>query len=453
MADKRWRLSRRTFLRGAGAAIALPWLESISPVGRALASSIAPTPPTRMACLFFPNGVWQEAWIPEKTGDDFELPFSLEPLKDLKSEVLVLSGLDKANSHDGDGHYAKTANFLTGTHITKTTGKDINSGGISIDQLAAKKLGHLTPLASLELGTEPVISGIDSAVGYTRLYGSYISWETPTRPLAKEINPRMVYERMFGQRKSGSNNNAEQDDFHNLLDSALDDAHRLRKRLGRDDQFKLDEYLDAVRSVERRIEFHSKEDPREWQATSGWEKQPSPTGIPRDFAEHIRLMLDMIVLAFWSDSTRISTFMFANDVSSRNFSFVDGVRGAHHEMSHHENKAEKIEQYKRINRWHTEQFAYVLNKMRNIKEGTGTLLDNSMVLFGCGFSDGNKHDPKDLPILLGGRAGGSITPGRHIATPKGTPLCNLYVSMLERMGCPVEKFGDSTEPLWEISQG
>lgn len=401
-----------------------------------------------MAFLFFPNGVWQDAWIPKQEGADFELPFSLEPLAPHKSEVLVLSGLDKANSRDGDGHYAKTANFLTGTHITKTTGKEINCGGISVDQLAAKKIGHLTPLPSLELGTEPVISGIDSNVGYTRLYGSYISWETATRPVAKEINPRMVYERLFGDRSNQASDVRRREDFRSLLDSALSDANRLRGRLGRDDQFKLDEYLDAVRAVERRIEFYSRKEAREWQATPGWENQPVPdAGIPHDFREHIRLMLDMMVLAFWTDSTRISTFMFANDVSGRNFSFVDGVSGSHHELSHHESKKEKIEQYQRINRWHTEQFAYMLDKMRAIKEGEGTLLDNSMVVFGCGMSDGNRHDPNNLPILVGGRAGGTITPGRHIASKKNTPLCNLYVSLLERIGSPVKSFGDSTEAL------
>jgi hypothetical protein len=446
MAHKSWHISRRTFLRGAGASIALPWLGAMAPATRAFASEAAAKPPTRMAFLFFPNGVWQDAWIPKESGSEFELPFSLEPLAPYKNDVLVLSGLDKANSRDGDGHYAKTANFLTGTHVTKTTGKEINCGGISVDQLAAKTIGHLTPLPSLELGTEPVISGIDSNVGYTRLYGSYISWETATRPVAKEINPRMVYERLFGDSKQGDSK--QRDDFRSLLDAALGDAKRLRTRLGRDDQFKIDEYLDAVRSVERRIEFYSRSEPDAWKATPGWEQQPAPAaGIPHDIRDHVRLMLDMMVLAFWTDSTRISSFMFANDVSGRNFSFIDGVSGSHHEMSHHEKKQEKIEQYKRINRWHTEQFAYMLSKMREINEGEGTLLDHSMLLLGCGMSDGNKHDPNNLPIVLAGKGGGTITPGRHLASEKNTPLCNLYVSLLERIGAPVGSFGDSTAAL------
>ena len=451
MAQRRWQLSRRTFLRGTGTAMALPMLDCMAPVGRALAQSTPVKPPTRMACLFFPNGVWQDAWIPKQAGAAYELPFSLEPLAAHKSEIVVLSGLDKAHSRQGDGHYAKTANFLTGMKVTKTTGKEINCGGISVDQLVAKQIGRHTPLASLELGIDPVISGIDSNVGYTRLYGSYISWETATRPVAKEINPRMVYERLFGTRKTAADPAAaalQQADYQSLLDAALEDAKRLRTRLGRDDQFKLDEYLDSVRAVERRVEFYSKPDTREWQATPGWENQPiPPAGTPHDFREHVRLMMDMLVLAFWTDSTRVSSFMFANDVSGRNFSFLDGVSGGHHELSHHENSAEKIEQYKRINRWHAAEFAYLLDRMRAVKEGEGTLLDHSMLLFGCGMSDGNRHDPNNLPIVLAGRGGNIITTGRHIASPANTPLCNLYVSMLERMGTPVGSFGDSSGKL------
>jgi hypothetical protein len=434
-------MSRRTFLRGAGAAIALPFFESLQPVRAAGAAK----PPVRLACLFFPNGVWQDAWIPKQDGADYELPFSLAPLKDFKSEFSVLSGLDKANSRSGDGHYAKTANFLTGLTVTKTTGKEINVGGISLDQYVAAKVGRHTPLPSLELGTDPVISGIDAVVGYTRLYGSYISWRAAGVPVAKEINPRFVYERLFGA-KDGSPRR--RDDDRSLLDLALEDARGLRPRLGRDDQFKLDEYLESVRAVERRVAFASAPDDRPWKPTAPARPGDAPApGIPRDFREHVRLMLDLMALAFWSDSTRVLTFMFANDVSNRNFSFLDGVRGSHHDMSHHANKAEKIEQYRRINRWHVEQFAYLMGKLRAVKEGDGTLLDNCAVLFGSGMSDGNRHDPNNLPILLGGRAGGTIKPGRHVASPKNTPLCNLYVSLLEGVGTPVRQFGDSTGPL------
>lgn len=436
--------SRRTFLRGAGATIALPFFESLLPVRAASAVR----PPKRMAFLYFPNGAWPAALIPKKTGTDFELPFSLTPLEKLKQDVIVLSGLDKAQSRGGDGHYAKTANFLTGLHVQKTIGKDINVGSASVDQVVAQKIGDQTPLPSLELGIDPVISGTDSVVGYTRLYGSYISWRTAGAPLAKEINPRMVYERLFGGKGGASRR---RDDDRSLLDLTLEDARNLRGRLGRDDLFKLDEYLDAIRAVERRLEFASKPDRRTWKPEVAPDAAPPAAGIPHEHREHVKLMLDLMVLAFWSDSTRVVTFMFANDVSNKNFSFVDGVRGSHHDMSHHSNKPDKIEQYQRINRWHVEQFAYLLGKMKAIREGEGTLLDNALVMCGSSLSDGNRHDPNNLPILLGGRAGGTLKTGRHIASPKNTPLCNLYVSMLQHMDFPVRSFGDSTGPLAGLS--
>lgn len=435
-------VSRRRFLRGCGTALALPWMGSLLP-GRALGDQ-ASKPPIRSAFIYFPNGVWEKSWVPEQTGRDYQLSPSLEPIAEIRDDVLVLSGLDKKHSHGGDGHYAKTANFLTGMHVTKTTGKDISSGGISIDQLIAQQTRAFTPLPSLELGTEPVITGIDSNVGYTRLYGSHISWESPTRPVAKEINPRLVYERLFG--KSVSGDAAKAESYRNLLDFVLEDAKRLRPRLGRDDQFKMDEYLDSVRAVEKRIEFAMRKDPRPWQPAVDEEQlRAAMPGVPADFREHIGVMLDLMVLAFQTDSTRVCSLMFANDVSGRNFSFVDGVSGSHHELSHHENKQDKIEQYQRINRWHVEQFATMLRKLKAIPEGTGTLLDNCMVLFGSSMSDGNRHDPDNLPILLGGRAGGTIDSGQHLQAD--VPLCNLYLSMLDRMGIEAESFGDSTARL------
>ncbi len=435
-------VSRRRFLRGCGTALALPWMGSLIP-GRVSADE-ASKPPIRSAFIYFPNGVWEKLWVPEQTGRDYTLSPSLEPLADIRDDVLVVSGLDKKHSHGGDGHYAKTANFLTGLHVAKTTGKDISSGGISIDQLIAQQTRAFTPLPSLELGTEPVITGIDSNVGYTRLYGSHISWESPTRPVAKEINPRLVYERLFGKSVSGDAVKAES--YRNLLDFVLEDAKRLRPRLGRDDQFKMDEYLDSVRAVEKRIEFAMRKDPRPWQPAIDEEQvRAAMPGVPADFREHIGVMLDLMVLAFQTDSTRVCSLMFANDVSGRNFSFVDGVSGSHHELSHHENKQEKIEQYQRINRWHVEQFATMLRKLKSIPEGTGTLLDNCMVLFGSSMSDGNRHDPDNLPILLGGRAGGTIDSGQHLQAD--VPLCNLYLSMLDRMGIEAESFGDSTARL------
>ncbi|MCC6234811.1 MAG: DUF1552 domain-containing protein [Verrucomicrobiales bacterium] len=453
-------LPRRTFLRGAGVLLGVPLLEAMGP----LSAQASPTArastqtaksvqaPVRMACIYFPNGVWEKTWFPEQEGAGYTMPSALEPLAPHRDQLLVFSGLDKKHSHGGDGHYAKTANFLTGLPVRKTPGKDIHVGGISIDQLCAEKIGPLTPLPSLELGIDPVISGIDSVVGYTRLYGCYISWRSPSMPVAREINPKLAYQRLFGVLRSRRPNRQQQrrqSDDQALLDLVLDDAQRLRSRLGRDDQHKLDEYLDAVRDVERRLDYFSRPDPRDWHPESApAEDLALPKGIPGDHQEHVRLMLDLLVLAFWTDSTRIGSFMFANDVSGKNFGqLIPGTDGAHHEFSHHQSKAEKFEPYSKINRWHSEQLAYFMSKLAAVREGSGTLLDHSMVLFGSSMSDGNRHDPSNLPILLAGRGGGRIKSGRHLSSPKGTPLCNLYVSMLECMGTPVDAFGDSTTAL------
>ncbi|MBI1320999.1 MAG: DUF1552 domain-containing protein [Candidatus Hydrogenedens sp.] len=448
MSTEKWRISRRTMLRGLGASMALPLMDAMMP---AKAAAAVAKPPVRMACIYFPNGVWRDAWIPKTAGRGFDLPYSLKPLVGLRDRVNVFSGLDKAASRGGDGHYAKTANFLTGEPVNKTTGKNVSVGGISMDQLAAQHVGGMTPLPSLELGIDPVISGIDTAVGYTRLYGSYISWRSATQPVAKEINPRFVYERIFGddRTKARAADPRAAADFRSLLDLALDDAHRLRHKLGRDDQVKLDEYLESVRAVERRIEFNMKEDPREWRPSSEPKMTEAPEN-PGGVIERVRLMLDLMVLGFQTDSTRVQSFMFANDVSGRNFSFLPNVNGGHHDMSHHENKEDKIAAYQEISRWHVEQFAYMLEKMRSIPEGEGTLLDNSMVLFGSSISDGNAHDPNNLPMLLGGNAGGKLKTGYHVASERNTPLCNLYLTMLNAMDVPVDHFGDSTRMLHEI---
>jgi hypothetical protein len=447
-------ISRRTFLRGTGVALGLPLLDAMLPT-KAGASVFRtarqqPEAPVRMAFLYFPNGAWMNAWVPQQQGRDYELPFCLTPLEPVRDSVLVLSGLDKPYSRSGDGHYAKTANFLTGLHVRKTAGQDISAGGTSVDQLAAGRLGHLTPLPSLELATDPVATGIDRNVNYTRLYASYISWRLPNLPMPREINPRAVYNRLFEMRDPQGRPvaGAVNPDDQSLLDLTLQDANDLRRRLGRADQQKLDEYLDSVRNVERRLGF-DRDDANHWTPPTRPDNvTPPPTNVPRsDPAQLVRLMLDMMVLAFWTDTTRISTFMFANDVSGRNFSFLEGVRESHHNTSHHANDAAKIEQYKIIVRWHVAQYVYLLDRLRSVREGERTLLDNSMIMCGSSLSDGNSHNPNNLPILLGGKGGGRIQSGRHLAFARNTPLCNLYVSMLDCMGMPVQRFGDSTEGL------
>jgi hypothetical protein len=427
--------------------------------------------PVRAVYLYFPNGAWMDAWVPRQTGANYELPFSLTPLAPVRESVVVLSGLDKPFSRSGDGHYAKTANFLTGLHVRKTTGADLNSGGVSVDQAAAARLGHLTPLPSLELATDPVINGLDRAVNYTRMYGSFISWARANLPLPRLIDPRAVFERMFGPRDAAGRPlpQPSRADDRGLLDAALDDAHSLRRRLGRSDQQKLDEYLDSVRNVESRLSMARDPSANRWRPPTQPPSLTPPPALPRPAVvftsrnnggdnaaagaarisppELVRLMLDMIVLAFWTDTTRNATFMFANDVSPRNFSFLPGASENHHSSSHHANKQERIESYKIITRWHVEQFVYLLTRLRGIQEGERTLLDNAMIMCGSSLSDGNRHDPNNLPILLGGKGGGRIASGRHLASPHNTPLCNLYVAMLDCMGIQVPRFGDSTEPL------
>lgn len=469
--------SRRTILRGLGAAISLPLLESLAPRAFAAVASgaaQAPAKPVRMAVLYMPNGVNVGAWTPRGVGECFELSPTLSPLAPLKRDLLIFSELMNASATGGDGHYVKTGGFLTGTTITKTTGKDIRSGAVSMDQLAAQRIGSLTPLPSLELGIDPVTSGIDTNVGYTRLYGSHISWATPTTPAGKEINPQLAFDRLFR-----SNLRAEGDN-RSVLDLVLEDAKGLKATVGGADQAKLDEYLESIRAVEKRIEFNSRQRAEEKKLTT--EQLLAVEGMERriaefmsdperqkmfaageggrrrrggggnnqggaTFADHVRIMLDLMVLAFWSDTTRVATFMFGNAVSPRNFSFVPGVRGGHHEISHHKNQAANLEQYQKINQWHVEQYAYMVGRMKQIRDGDGTLLDNSMVLFGSGMSDGNSHSPRNLPLVLAGRGGGRFATGRHVAYAKKTPLCNLYTSMLDSIGAPVERFGDSTGRL------
>jgi Protein of unknown function (DUF1552) len=459
MIEKRRPISRRTVLRGMGVMMGLPWLEAMAP-RIAFAGDAAAADPVRMACLFFPNGVSTKRWTPEAQGKDYELSPILKPLASVKEDALVLTNLTNRATDTGDGHYVKDAAFLTGTTIHRTTGADLNSGGISIDQLAAKRRGNLTTLPSLELGIEPASTGVDVVVGYTRVYGSYISWSSPTTPLAKEINPKLAFDRLFRSNAAGRRDQT--DDDRGVIDLVMDDAKALRGRLGRDDRVKLDEYLDSVRAVERRIDFESgdrkaryRDDPSaraEIEKLGGRvDAYKFDPGRHRErsanHTEHVRLMLDIMVLAFQTDSTRYTSFMFGNAVSNKNFSFLEGVKSGHHEVSHHQNDEEKLKQYELINIWHVEQLVYMLERMKAIREGEKSLLDNSMVLFGSALRDGNSHNPHNLPIVLAGRAGGTLATGRHIAYGKDTPLCNLYVSMLERIGCPVDRFADSTGPL------
>lgn len=438
-------LSRRSVLRGTGAALALPWLEAMGmPAGSADDSARDPAAhPQRVAALFFPNGCREDCWTPEAEGSDWELTRQLQPLESVKSEVSVLSGLWHQATDTGDGHYVKDAAWLTGTTIRKTTGVDLNSGGVSMDQVAARTLGQWTPLPSLELGTQPVRSGVDAVVGYTRVYGAHISWRTPTQPLAKEINPRLVFDRMT---RIASGSPSQQSD-RPLLDLVRDDARRLKQRLGDRDRQRLEEYLESVHALEQRIDAAAGRTGAAWSSRVDFSERQPPEDNPKLYADRVRLMMDMMALAFEADLTRVITFMFGNSVSGENFAFLDGVTDSHHELSHHQNKTEKLDQYERITTWHVQQYVELLQKLQSLPEGDSNVLDNSAILFGSALRDGNKHSPHDLPLLLGGRAGGRLAPGQHVRSPGDSPMANLLLTMLQATGVPATHFADSSGPL------
>lgn len=455
----KWHISRRRMLKGLGASIALPFLQAMVPPG--LNFYNMPKKPVRFACLFMPNGINKDHWTPEKFGRDFDLSLTLRPLAKVKDEILVLNELmNKGSIFPGaEGHFAKTANIMTAYPIYKTMGENLNVGGISFDQLIARHKGQDTPFDSLQYGTERINAGICGATGFTKLYGSAISWKTPTQPCSKEIEPRMAFDRLFRTFLPDTKKN-DQTWKQSVLDLVKDDADALQKKLGRADQDKLEEYLESVRSVERRIADEQKIKAFENQITPEIKKELvhlnmridefNENFIGVDITEKIRQMLDIMALAFWSDATRVSTFMFGNSASGRNFSFLEGVHGSHHQLSHHQNHAGPMEEYRKINEYYVDQYAYFLERLRSIPEGDGNLLDNSMVMFTSGLRDGNSHSPYNLPVLLGGKGGGGLRTGQNLQFKKETPLSNLYLSMARVLEMPLECFADSTGELCEI---
>jgi hypothetical protein len=402
--------------------------------------------PLRMAFLYHPNGANMDAWRPKGEGEDYELNFIMEPLADLKPHFQVVSGFEHKNGWagpDGAGDHARAgATILTGARPKKTAGSDIRLG-VSVDQLAAQHLGHLTRFPSLELSCDGVRKSGNCDSGYSCAYQFNLAWRSETQPVAPESNPRLVFERLFG---SGNKEEREREvkrrhaQHKSILDFAQDDARRLHNQLGQNDQHKLDEYLTGVREIERRIE----------QAASFKVPDPgvpAPEEKPEEYQEHLRLMADMLVLAFQTDSTRVATFLMAHDGSNRSFQEI-GVSEGHHDLSHHQNDKEKLEKIAKINRFYAEQLAYFLAKLRDTKDADGrSLLENSMVVYASGLSDPNRHAHNDLPVILAGHGGGVLKPGRHVKLDDDTPMTNLYVRMLNDFGVPVKDFGDSTGNL------
>jgi hypothetical protein len=435
-------LSRRTILRGAGTALALPLLDAMVPALVPTARTAA-APIKRLAIVYSPMGAYMKKWTPPTEGP-LELSPILSPLAAFKNRVVVVGGLDmqNADARDGGGVHSRIQPcWLTGQHAKRTEGPDMQVG-ISMDQVAAREIGGETQLASLELAleTNDILGACD--LGYTCAYTSTLSWRGPKTPLPMEHNPRAAFERLFGTSDSTDPRTraADLQRDRSILDSVLGDMAELKKTVSAPDQAKLDEYVDAVRDVERRIQRAEQQADRELPTVT------QPSGIPSEFADYAKLMFDLNTLALQADMTRISTFMMARELSVRTYPEI-GVPDQHHALSHHQDQVEKLERQAKLNVFHMELFSHFLRALSAAKDGEGSLLDHTMILYGSGMSNSNVHLPYDVPtVVVGGKLFG-ITPGRHVRHPKGTPLTNLQLGMLEKMNVRVDRFGDSTGTL------
>ncbi len=430
-------LSRRTLLRGLGTTIALPFLDAMSP---AYAATQNTTSPTRLAFVYVPNGIIMNDWTPVDEGKIFDLPRILRPLEPLRDDFLVLSGLRQENGFplgDGPGDHARAAStFLTGVHPKKTYGADIHVG-VSVDQVAAQHIGQSTRFKSIELGLDDgrVSGNCDS--GYSCAYSNSISWRTPSTPMPPEVNPRAAFERLFGAEPETPEVRAKRQRYEkSILDFVLDDTQQLTRQLGPADRRKMDEYLSAVREIERRIQI-AEQDPH--QIIPPIDK---PYAVPAAFQDYAHLMFDMMWIAFQTDLTRVSTFMIGREGSDRTYREI-GIPDPHHPLTHHRGNPEWIEKITRINTYHIDQLAYFLQKLKTSPDGDGTLLDHTLVVYGSGLSDGNKHDHADLPLLV---AGGRMGQG-HLRYSKETPMNNLHLTLLDRLGVKIESLGDSQGEL------
>lgn len=436
-------LSRRTVLRGLGATMALPFLEAMMPSS---AAADVGSRPKRLQVFYSPNGMTMPGFQPTATGADFVLPPTLEPLAPHRAHISVISGLGHPQAAAmGDrpaGHGRSCPAFLTGAHARQTEGPDIRAG-VSMDQVLAAHLGDATPLASLELGIDQASLLGSCDINYSCAYTNGISWLTPTVPLPVEANPRAVFERLFGDGDiDEAGRLAQLRRQSSILDFVMEDTQRLSTQLGMADRHKLDEYLDATRAIEKRIQ-RSAASPASAQAAD----LQQPAGIPDDFAEHVKLMIDLQVLAMQADITRVGTFMIGRELSNRTYPEI-GVPDSHHMLSHHGNNPAKMAQLAKINRYHMEFFAHYLQRMQDTRDGEGSLLDRTLVIRGSAFGDSNEHDFMDLPVVV---AGGLVKGGRHVRVEKGTSMSNLMLAGLNALDVPTAKFGDSTGPLRELT--
>ena len=442
-------ISRRTVLRGAGVALALPWLEAMADAAKV---SLA-KPPVRTAFIFMPNGVVPEHWTPAGDDESFELTPYLQSLAGMKDDITLVENLWHAQTTGRNGHWPKVPAWLSGGYVVRSTGQRLDTGGVSIDQVLARQLGTETPLPSLELGIDAPRTGVDGiGGGFARIYGSYISWRDPSTPVAREIIPQLAFDRLFRTNSApvlsgidpnhpAIRNSLIRDD-KSVLDLAMESAKTLQRKVGTSDRAKIDEYLESVRSVERRLAA-SLQPQKRWLNETKLDIGRPAAGIPVDHQEHVRLMMEILLLAFWTDTTRISTLMLGDAQTGRDFSFLDGVKGSFHKLSHHRDDPRVRDQYERIGTWHVEQLAWLLGRMKQLREADASLLDHCQIMFGSSLKDGNQHINKDLPILIAGKAGGAIRSGRRIREANDTPLCNLFVSLAQNAGVEMETFGDS----------
>jgi hypothetical protein len=443
-------LHRRSFLRGMGATLALPFLDAMVPAMAATRLTPGAQPATRLAFVYVPNGIIPKAWLPSKVGTGYEMPSTMAPLEPFRDNLLVLSNLMQNSGRslgDGPGDHARAgASWLTGVHPKKTEGSGIHSG-ISADQIAAKEFSKSTQLASLEIGLEEpnLAGGCDS--GYSCAYTNTISWRTAITPNPMEVNPRTVFERLFGD---GETTDAAArlkriKEDRSILDFIRTDVARLEPGLGARDKSKLDEYLDSIRDIERRIQKAEQQS-----ASMKLPVMERPAGIPDEFEAHSKLMSDLMVIAFQTDMTRVISFMMAREGSNRSYRSI-GISDGHHSVTHHQNDPEKIAKTMKIDQLHVQMLAYLLDRLKNTPDGDGSLLDHSMILFGSSISDGNAHTHHDLPLVLAGGGNGKVKGGRHIRYAPETPMNNLLLTMLDKSGVPCESLGDSTGKLEHLS--
>ena len=430
-------LSRRTFLNGVGVSMALPFLESMLPAATPLAQTAA-RGRTRLGCIYVPHGATMDKWTPATEGSAFELSEILQPLAPLRERVNVISDLSHPQAYGGgsatSNHNRSAATFLSGAHAEAGPRAHL---GVTVDQFAAQHIGQETPLPSLEMMIE------DSSLSCGDLSCAYrdtISWQGPTSPLPMQNNPQVVFERLFGDGSTDAERRARREQSVSLLDSVLGEASTLQRRLPAGDRSRVDQYLNDVHEIERRIEKAAK------QASSDLTLPDAPVGAPKDVDAHIKLMFDLQVLAWQADITRVTTLLLAKELSNAVYP-KSNVRDAFHILSHHSNLRENMDRFAVLNRYHVSLLAYLLNKLQTTPDGDGTLLDHSMILYGSAMSDGNQHNHGPLPIILAGGASGQLKGGRHIRNPKDTTMSNLLVAMLDKLGIPTEKFGDSTGML------